>query len=666
MPVFEYMLILLAAVLLSNLVNRFIPALSAPIVQIILGILVALIPFGPFGFKFNLEPNLFFVLFLSPLVFNSSMNADKRTMWELKGPIISSAVLLVFITVVITGYFLHFLVPVIPLAAAFALIAALGPTDDVAVAAVAERTAVPRRVMNILSGESIINDASGIVSFQFALAAITSGAFSFSNAAGFFLLVGLGGIATGLILTWLKRLMIKWLRSLGIENVTLHILVDILTPFIIYISAEALHVSGILAVFTAGIAHSVMRDKFNPDTVKLAIAQESVWQILSFTFEGLVFVMLGTQLPEIIKTIWDNKFSISGWQIGFCIISLTLVLSLIRFLWWIAAIRKKIYQETDKPVGRIRAGVIFALSGARGTVTLASVMSIPLLLSDGNAFPQRDLIIILAGGVIVISILITNFVLPFFAETKTEEARNETEREAYTKILQGVITRLSSELTDQNRLATRKVIRSYEDRSASVKNHKTIQHEMDSVRELLILTFVWGNEKTLAMLEEGKVDEAAAKRFLEVMNNQIEINTYRGKRNFFRRNTRFLKHIFRNVLHKGGHRYRESLKTIREENTRFILDKLHNMRNSENNSAVDRVIYLYEMLPALHQIRSDIKGKPEQGSEKDKLVFEIAARGFQVERELIQESFEQGQISRAMAKEMRNNIATLEARLYDG
>ena len=666
MPVFEYILILLAAVLLSNLINRFVPALSSPIVQIILGVLVALTPFGPFGFEFKLDPDLFFVLFLSPLVFNSSMNADKRTMWELKGPIISSAVVLVFITVIGAGYFLNFLVPVIPLAAAFALIAALGPTDDVAVAAVAERTAVPRRVMNILTGESIINDASGIVSFQFAVAAITSGAFSLSSAAGYFLLVGLGGIAAGLILTWLKRLLVKWLRSLGIENVTLHILVDILTPFIIYISAEALHVSGILAVFTSGIVHSIMRDKFNPDTVKLAIAQESVWQILSFTFEGLVFIMLGTQLPEIIKTIWDNKFSITGRQIILSIISLTFVFTLIRFLWWITAIRKKTYQEPGKHAGRIKTGIIFALSGARGTVTLASVMSIPMLLSDGNAFPQRNLIIILASGVIVISMLITNFLLPLFAETKTKEAKNQTEREAYTKIIQGVKSTLSSEVTDENRLATRKVIRSYEDRNASLKDHKTVQHEMDTVRELLSLTFVWGREKTLAMLEEGKVDEAAAKRFLEVMENQIEIQSYRKKHAFFRRNLRFLKHIFRNARHKGGRSYRENLKTIREENTRFILEKLHNMRNDKNSAATDRVIYLYEMLPALHQIRSDIREKPEPDREKDNLVFEVAARGFQVERGLIQEMFEQGRISRGMAKEMRGNIATLEARLYDG
>ena len=665
MPVFEYVLILLAAVLLSNLVNRFVPALSAPIVQIILGFMITLIPFGPFGFEFRLEPDLFFVLFLSPLVFSSSMNADKRTMWELKGPIISSAVLLVFITVIAVGYLLNLLVPVIPLAAAFALIASLGPTDDVAVAAVSQRVTVPRRVMNILTGESIINDASGIVSFQFAVAAITTGAFSFSNAAGYFLLVGLGGITAGIILTWLKNLLVKWLRTLGIVNVTLHILVDILTPFIIYMSAEALHVSGILAVFTSGIAHSIMRDKFNPETVKLAVAQESVWQTLSFTFEGMVFVMLGTQLPEIIKTIRDNRFSIAGWEIAFCIISLTVIFAVIRFVWWILVIRKKTYQEPDKPVGKIRAGLIFALSGARGTVTLASVMSIPLLLSDGSVFPQRDLLIILAGGVIVISMLITNFVLPLFVKTKNEEARNEMEREAYMKIIQGVISVLSSEVTDENRIATRKVIRSYEDRNASLKDRKTVQHEMDSVRELLTLTFTWGREKTLAMIDEGSVDGAAAKRFLEVMDNQIEINLYRKNRNFFRKNLRFMKHIFRNVRHRGGHSYRENLRAIREENTRYILDKLRYLRNEENSAAIDRVIYLYEMLPAIHQIRSDIREKPEPGTQRDNHVFEVAARGFQVERGLIQEMFEQGRISWGMAKEMRGNIATLEARLYD-
>ena len=664
MPVFEYVLILLAAVLLSNLINRFVPALSAPIVQIVLGALAAVIPFGPFGFEFELEPGLFFVLFLAPLVFNTSMNADKKTMWKLKGPIISSAVLLVFITVIAVGYFLHALIPAIPLAAAFALIAALGPTDDVAVAAVAKRAAVPRKVMSILSGESIINDASGIVSFQFAMAAITTGTFSLYRAAGQFALVGLGGIAAGLLLTSLKNLLVKWLRSLGMENVTLHILVDILTPFIIYMTAEALHVSGVLAVFSAGIAHSIMRDKFNPETVKLNIAQESVWQTLSFTLEGLVFVMLGTQIPDIIKTIWDNKFSITGWQIAFCIVSLTLIFAITRFIWWVLAIRKKAYQEHGKPVGKIKAGIIFALSGARGTVTLASVMSIPLLLSDGSEFPQRNLIIILASGVIVLSMLTTNFILPLFAETKTGKSRNEAERKAYKEIVQGVIARLTSEATDENRMATFKVIRSYNERNTAPRDRKTAQLERKMERELIVQTFMWEKENTIAMINEGMVDKKSVRRFLDIMDNHIETFSSGKKYLSFRRIMRFIGLFLRNSRRRSGIPAGKGVKALREKNIPYVLRKLNDIKNEENKAMVEQIIFFYEMMPAMRHDRVKMRDDVHEDGVNSNPVFDVAAKGFQIERDLIQEMFEQGRISRKTAKEMRNNIATLEARLY--
>jgi len=164
------------------------------------------------------------------------------------------------VTVVAVGYLMNLLIPSIPLAAAFALIAALGPTDDVAVASVGKRVNVPPKIMSILQGESIINDASGIVSFQFALAAMLTGSFSLMQATGRFFVVALGGIAVGLILSWLKYLLVHWIRSLSMENVTLHLLLGLLTPFVIFLIAEALHVSGILAIFAAGIAHSFNRE----------------------------------------------------------------------------------------------------------------------------------------------------------------------------------------------------------------------------------------------------------------------------------------------------------------------------------------------------------------------------------------------------------------------
>ncbi|MCL2132130.1 MAG: sodium:proton antiporter, partial [Lentimicrobiaceae bacterium] len=409
MLVFEYILILLVAICLSNVVNRFIPVLSVPIVQIALGAAVTLLPLG---FQLEFDPQLFFVLFVAPLIFYISMMSDKKTTWKQRKPILNMGIILVFVTVVVMGYLVNFLIPSIPLAAAFAMIAALGPTDDVAVASVGKRVNVPPKIMNILQGESIVNDASGIVSFQFALAAMLTGSFSLMQATGRFFVVAVGGVAVGLLLSWIKYLIVRWVRSLGMENVTLHLLLALLTPFVVYLVAEGLHVSGILAIFAAGIAHSFNKDKFNPETISYKSAAESVWSMLSFTLEGLVFVILGTQLPKILSSINQHGYPITSWEIIGYVLLITFLFLFFRFIWSIVTIKKKTYDDAQHPVSRFRAGIIFSLSGARGAVTLACVMSIPVFMSDGNAFPERGLIILIAGGVIVVSLLITSFILP--------------------------------------------------------------------------------------------------------------------------------------------------------------------------------------------------------------------------------------------------------------
>ena len=175
-------------------------------------------------------------------------------------------------------------------------------------------------------------------------------------------------------------MLMRWLRSLGIENATLHILLGILVPFLIYMVAEGLGCSGVLAVFASGIAHSLYRDRLNPETVNLNIAQESVWSVLSFSFDGLVFVILGTQLPGILKTIAGGAYAIDGWRIAGCVLLITLALAVIRFGWWVLTARKKTCDDPENSMGRFKSGLIFSLAGARGTVSLASVLSIPLLL----------------------------------------------------------------------------------------------------------------------------------------------------------------------------------------------------------------------------------------------------------------------------------------------
>jgi len=646
---------MLAAVLISNLINRYIPALSAPLVQIVLGVIISIIPFGAFGFEFELESDLFFVLFIAPLVFHASYTSDKKILWDMRKQIFGAAVVLVFLTVAAVGYFTNFLIPVIPLAAAFALIGALGPTDDVAVDAVARRVAVPRKIMGILSGESIINDASGIICFQFAVIAMTTGSFSLKHASLRFVLLGIGGLLAGVLMTRIKYIIINRLKASGIRNVTLSILFEVLTPFIVYMSAEALSVSGILAVFSAGITHSFMRDKFNPETVKLNIARDSVWEFLTFTLDGLVFVMLGTQLPGILKTI--SGLSISGFIIAGAVLLLTFILIFLRFLWWLITIRKKTYQEADNPISAVKAAVIFSLAGARGTVTLASVMSIPLLLDNGAKFPERDLIILLASGVIVISMLITNFVLPLFVKRITEAGRSDKEQAVYSEIIQGVISRLKNEVTDENRLATEFVTRNYAKRDAAGHGGVMRYNETQTEKELRTCVLLWMTENTTALIEKGNADRTMAEHFLNVFKTRAGKGG--GRPSLLRGLLMFFKHTLNFRDRAGIMSRRVYFENILVSNMQYALKKLNEIKNEENSAVVEKLIAEYELMSAVGRNHvSDSRLNMEDSS-----VLTVIERGFSIERELIQEMFEKNRISRETAKEMRTAILTLETQL---
>lgn len=653
MQVFEYVLILLMAILLSNLINRFVPVFSAPIIQIILGVCIALIPLGPFELEFELEPSLFFVLFISPLVFHSSMTFNKKMLWELRKPIINIAVLLVFITVIISGYFINFLIPTISLSVAFVLAAALAPTDDVAVHVVAKKNNVPSKIMSILGGESIANDASGIVCFQFALASLMTGYFSPKYALIQLLILGVGGIITGLILTWIKYAFLMWIRSMGMENVTLHVLIGLLTPFIIYIVAEEIEVSGILAIFSSGIVHSFMREKFNPETVNLNIASDSVWSVISFTFEGLVFIMLGTQLPHILHSLEVDKYSISILEILIYATAITLLFAFIRFLWWITTVNKNFYENSNEHISKLMSGIIFSLSGTKGTVTLAIVMSIPILLTNGEYFPDRDLIILLATSVIVISLIITNFALPLLVGKRVNKIKDDEEIKAYKEILQGVIIQLNNESTSENEAATHMVVRNYYNRCMWLERQQPFS-KLDKENEFKLRTEVlkWEEENSMNMLSKGETDEETITDYLEVSRIRL------GKKvNFFKKLALLFKHLNHNKKRVANLAHIN----IWKSNNEYVLKKLQDMKEVEDCQVVRKLIMEVELHLSIHANLE--KRNMELKKFNDNNILEVVSKGFQIERDLIQQMYECGRVSREFVKEMRGNIKILETQL---
>ena len=297
MATFELILLLAVAVLLSSILDQIVPKVSLPLIQIGLGVIIAFLAVSPI--EINIEPELFLVLFIAPLLFSDAKDSNKKNLWDNKVTILSFAIGLVLIITLCVGFMVNWLIPSIPLAAAFALGAALGPTDAVAVQSLRNEAQLGKREGAILQGEALLNDASGVVSFQFAIAAAVTGAFSLADATASFAVSFVGGIAFGIFLAVLFLFISSKVRDLGLDSTTFHVLFEVSMPFVTFLVSEIIGVSGILAVVACGILWSMYNTrKISPyRTQDLNIALSSVWKVIGFTLNGIVFVLLGMQLP---------------------------------------------------------------------------------------------------------------------------------------------------------------------------------------------------------------------------------------------------------------------------------------------------------------------------------------------------------------------------------
>lgn len=405
-------LILLALNCGASLLSRVVPV-PLPFLQIAIGIVAAL---PPFGLRATLDPQTFLLLFIPPLLFADGWSLPRRELTALRWPVFGHAVGLVLLTVLVGGYGLHWLIPAMPLSVGFAVAALVSPTDAVAVSAITRRIRVPGRMMHLLESEALLNDATGLVAMRFAVAATLSGGFSPTRAAGAFVLIATGGLAIGWLLT-LAYARLHHLLLVRAQDATVQTVLTGLLPYAAYGLAEQVGASGILAAVAAGIAASWV-GLLEPAHFSARMQTGTTWGVVSFCLNGIVFVLLGLQLPGIIGSgpvgidllTSDRRLAVLG-EIGL----LTALLIVLRLLWVLASglLGRTLRGNGDGGIGNDwRVIAASSLAGVRGAVTLAGVLSLPLLVPGGAPFPSRDLAITLATGVILCSMLIASIGLP--------------------------------------------------------------------------------------------------------------------------------------------------------------------------------------------------------------------------------------------------------------
>ena len=527
MEIFETILIFIAVVILSSFVHTFIPKVPLAFIQIFLGMLLFI---TPIPVQFNFDSELFMVTMIAPLLFVEGVNVSRVHLRKYIKPVMMMALGLVITTVIGVGLFIHWIWPDLPIGAAFAIAAILCPTDAVAVQAITKGKVLPKGAMTILEGESLLNDAAGIISFKIAVGVLVTGAFSLVDAVQLFLIASIGGAVVGLLIGMaLVRFRLTLMRR-GYENINMFTIIQLVTPFVTYLIAELFHASGIIAAVVAGLVHGFERDRIMQVRTQLQMSYNHTWNILGYVLNGFVFSILGFLVPEVIIKIIKTEPHNLIFLIGITIV-VALAVYLFRFVWVyvlypyfylaISPFQKMMTKNdddnptTEKPPKRSLYALIMTLCGVHGTISLAIALTLPYFLAGHHAFTYRNDLLFIASGMVIISLVVAQVLLPLLTKPAPKTViGNMSFKVARIYILEQVIDYLNQKSTFETSFKYGNVIKEYHDKLAFLK---TVEKDDENSKELERLQKIAFNveTKTLEQLvDDGEITDSVLENYM--------------------------------------------------------------------------------------------------------------------------------------------------------
>lgn len=418
---FEITIIVFGVLLtLLAVANRL--RLPNPVILVVTGLSLGFIPSLP---SLVLDPEVVFLLFLPPILYDAASNTSWHDFRSEIRPIAILAIALVFFTTVSVAIACHALIPGFTWPLAFVLGAIVSPPDAVAATGIIKGLGLNKRVITILEGESLVNDASALIAYRFAIAAIGTGSFALWTAGLDFLLIVIGGILVGTCTGYLLILLHKKILSHSIISTSL----TLLTPFIAYLIAERIHTSGVLAVVSTGLVMSWKAPEIF--SYQTRIRNRAVWDTLIFLLNGFIFILIGLQLPFILSDLEQYELSDLIYY-GIIIGGVTII---VRILWVFAAAYSPIARNRKNNTSQVNNDntwknvLIVAWTGTRGVVSLATALALPMTLSNDVTFPQRSLILFLAFVVIFITLVVQGLSLPILIKILGIKIHSDTDQE---------------------------------------------------------------------------------------------------------------------------------------------------------------------------------------------------------------------------------------------
>ena len=432
---------LLAVIMFVVMLARKI-RISYPILLVLTGLVLGFVPWLR---GIEIEPQMIFVIFLPPLLYESAWNTSWKDFWKWRRVIMSFASLIVIVTSCVIAVVSNCLIPDFTLASGFLLGAIISPPDAVSATSVLKSVKIPQRLVTMLEGESLMNDASSLIVFSFAMKTVTSGTFVFTEAASSFVLVTVMGIVTGIAVALVFYAIHRYLPT----TPNIDIIITFITPYAMYLIADELHFSGVLSVVSGGLFLSVRRHSFLSHQSRMQGV--NVWEAVAFVLNGFVFILIGLEFPVIIKNLGPDglKPAITYSAIIAGVLILTRLASTFGSLGFTIFIRRFIKTADDSRDWK--APLILGWAGMRGVVSLAAALSIPIAFHSGVAFPNRNLILFITFSVILVTLILQGLTLPFLIKwVNMKDPDFTVSYEQQMNLVRKKLSLLSLDILDKN------------------------------------------------------------------------------------------------------------------------------------------------------------------------------------------------------------------------
>lgn len=501
--ILPFLLAMIAAIVLLQMLATKL-RIAYPILLVVAGLLVSFIPGLP---VVKIDPNLIFFIFLPPLLFEAAWSISFKEMKKWWRIISSFAFLVVFFSALSVALFTNYFIPGFSLALGFLLGGIVSPPDAVSTGAITKFVKIPKSTAAILEGESLLNDASFLIIFRFALVAVGTGQFIWHEATLTFFWMVIGGIGIGLLLAWLFVQAHKKLPTDAPSDIAL----TLIEPYFMYWIAEQCHSSGVLAVVAGGLFMSSKRLVFLNSGSR--IKGYSVWESFVFILNGIVFLIIGLELPEITEGLRAKGIPLNT-AIGYGVM-VTGVLILARIISSYAAListlifRRSVIPQASSRKRRWLMPLLLGWTGMRGVVSLAAALAIPVKFDNGIEFPHRNLILFITFVVILLTLLVQGLTLPYFIKRtqlftgiyqEPEEASHKIKQQLRQHISQFLKNKYENELHD--RKAMEKILHHWEEKTKAADDD-------------------WMNEKTKLIFVEMLESQ---RQFLAELNKDLSIN----------------------------------------------------------------------------------------------------------------------------------------------